>query len=241
MTRSFIALSATLAGALLLGACSRSAEETPPPAPAPTAVPAPAATADPAPAVEPPMSAELAARLIRPHSPVLGPANAPVTVVEFLDPACGACAGFAPFMKQLQLLHGDDVRVVFRYATFHRGSEDGVRILEAARRQGKFEATLAALFDGQAEWADQRAPNIEKAWELARAAGVDIARARRDAAEADGMLRIEAMDVSALKVDRTPTVFVNARPLSDFGVEQMFALVQYELARAGKTSRPPHG
>ena len=28
------------------------------------------------------------AALLRPHAPTLGPATAPVTVVEFLDPAC---------------------------------------------------------------------------------------------------------------------------------------------------------
>src|SRR4029450_11902773 len=99
--------------------------------------------------------------LVREHSPVLGPPRAPVTLVEFLDPACEACRAFAPIVKQILFVHPEEVRVVVRYAAFHRGSEDAIRILEAARRQGKFDATLTALFDRQEEWATHTGPNIE--------------------------------------------------------------------------------
>ena len=37
-----------------------------------------------------PVAPELAEAMIRPYSPILGPAEAPVTIVEFFDPACEA-------------------------------------------------------------------------------------------------------------------------------------------------------
>src|SRR3546814_19849744 len=37
--------------------------------------------------------------LIRPHSPTIGPKNAPVTIVEFFDPSCEACRAFYPTVK----------------------------------------------------------------------------------------------------------------------------------------------
>ena len=40
-------------------------------------------------------------RLVRMHSPVLGPQNAPVTIVEFFDPACETCRAFYPVVKDL--------------------------------------------------------------------------------------------------------------------------------------------
>ena len=61
--------------------------------------------------------------LIRPHSPVLGPEDAPVTIVEFFDPACEACRAFHPVLADIRRQHPDEVRIVMRYAAFHDGSD----------------------------------------------------------------------------------------------------------------------
>ncbi len=161
----------------------------------------------------------MAARLVRPHSPVLGAAKAPVTVVEVLDPACEACRAFAPVVEQLLFLYPEDVRVVLRFADFHPGSEEAIRLLVAARRQGKFEPLLDALFERQEEWAAHGAPDSARAWQIAGEVGVNVARARTDAraASVDEMLRLEAEDLVAIKVERTPTFFVNGKPLPTFG------------------------
>jgi protein-disulfide isomerase len=67
--------------------------------------------------------------------------------------------------------------------------------------------------------------------------GLDAARARRDArsAAADAVLKQDGEDVIALQVNRTPTIFVNGRPLEDFGGPQLLALVRQEVERAPKT------
>jgi protein-disulfide isomerase len=210
--------------AVTLAGCSRPAD-TPPAA----ETPAPSASA-PA-AVNPALSPELAARLVRAHSPVIGPAQAPVTIVEFLDPACEACRAFAPVVKQLLFLYPEDVRVVVRYADFHPGSEDAIRLLEASRKQGKFDALLAALLDRQEEWASHASPDSERAWKIAGEIGVDLARARKEAGAAavDKVLRLEAEDLKAIKVEQTPTFFVNGKPLPTFGVEPLLKLVASEV------------
>ena len=46
-------------------------------------------------------AADNCALLIRPHSPVLGPADAPVTLVEFFDPSCEACRAFHPVVQEI--------------------------------------------------------------------------------------------------------------------------------------------
>ncbi|HEU5136728.1 MAG TPA: thioredoxin domain-containing protein [Steroidobacteraceae bacterium] len=215
-----------------LAACSRSE----PPAPAAvstpaTAEPAPVAPAPAAEAAPVPLTHDQLARLVQPHSPVFGRKNARVTVVEVLDPACEACKAFAPVVEQLLFLYPEDVRVVVRYADFHPVSLQAIRLLEAARAQDKVHEVLSALFNRQQEWASHTAPNPAQAWVIASEAGLDMGRARQDALakSVDEMLHIEAKDLNALKVERTPTFFVNGKPLPVFGAEELMALVASEV------------
>lgn len=218
----------------LLAACAKQDE------PAPPVAGAPAAPAAPAPELEPMLSAELLARLQRPDSPVLGPAQAPVTVVEFLDPACEACRAFAPVVKQVQFLYPTEVRVVVRFADFHPGSDEAIRILFAAQAQGKFEAVLAALFEGQEEWASHHSPSTDEAWRIAGAAGLDLPSARKHAASAatTARLQAEAEDLTALQVSRTPTFYVNGKLLAVFGAEPFVRTVTSEVKAV--TAPPPN-
>jgi protein-disulfide isomerase len=230
MKASSIAIA--LLAAACLAACAKSGAPDESAAAASATASAPAVQAQPA-ELAPPMSRELAARLIRPHSPVIGPATARVTIVEVLDPACEGCAAFAPIVHGILFVHPDDVKVVIRFAAFHKGSDEAVRLLEAARQQGKFEAMLDALFSRQAEWASHEAPNIAHIWKIAADAGLDVARARKDAAapRVDEILRQEKEDTIALRVAQTPTFFVNERPMLEFGSKQLTALVESELER----------
>ena len=77
-------------------------------------------------------------RLVRMHSPVFGPQAAPVTIVEFFDPACETCRAFYPIVKDLMAQYPNDVRLVIRYAPFHQGSDQVVKLLEASKSQGAY-------------------------------------------------------------------------------------------------------
>ncbi|MDH3242922.1 MAG: thioredoxin domain-containing protein [Alphaproteobacteria bacterium] len=184
-------------------------------------------------------TAARSAVLVRPHSPVFGPKDAPVTIVEFFDPACGTCRAFHPIVKRIREEYPDTVRVVMRYTMFHQGSDQVVRILEAARLQGKLEPVLEAVLAAQSEWSSHggAAPNIGKAWQAAGSAGLDVARARRDILrpEITAVLNQDMADVNAAGVNKTPTFFVNGKPLPSFGTDQLFALVREEvsIARGG--------
>ena len=140
--------------------------------------------------------------LVRPHSPVIGREDAPVTIIEFFDPACEGCRAFFPVVKQILAAFPNDVRLVLRYTLFHQGSEEAVRILEAARRQDKFEPVLEALLSKQQEWASHGAANLDRAWDIAAMAGLDPGRARRDATspDIDSLLRHDIADAQANKV-----------------------------------------
>lgn len=175
-------------------------------------------------------------RLVRMHSPVFGPQDAPVTIVEFFDPACETCRAFYPIVKDLMQRYPADVKLVLRYAPFHAGSDQVVILLETARLQGKYQTVLEALLAAQPAWASHGQPRLDLAFKAAEEAGLDLAQAREDAGrpELAAALQQDAQDLVALEVTKTPTFFVNGRGLPSFGREQLSALVAEEVAKARK-------
>jgi protein-disulfide isomerase len=136
-------------------------------------------------------------------------------------------------MKQ----HPNDVRLVLRYAPFHQGSDQVVKLLEAAKRQDKYVQVLEAILEAQPAWADHGKPNIELAFKVAeQQAGLDLSRAKKDmeSPAVDLVLRQDIQDLTALQVTKTPTFLVNGRGLPSFGLDQLTALVAEEVAKVKK-------
>ena len=176
---------------------------------------------------------EVADALIRSHSPILGNPDAPVTIVEFFDPACEACRAFHPVVKDLLAEHGDAVRVVIRYTPFHdEASVVAVLTLEAARMQGVFEPVLEALLLHQPKWASHGRMRPDLIPAIAVEAGLDMEAARTQV-KAPGViaaLNQDQSDVETVGVRRTPTFFVNGRPLEPFGEPELRRLVAEKVA-----------
>ncbi|MEH6446586.1 MAG: thioredoxin domain-containing protein [Oceanospirillaceae bacterium] len=178
------------------------------------------------------MQPKVAATLLeRDYSPSFGPADAKVTIVEFFDPACEACRAFYPVVKEILEKKPQDVRVVLRYTTFHKGSDQVVRILEASRLQNLFKPVLEAILTRQPEWAIHGQPNIDKAWQIAASVGLNLSRAKIDIQDPKftALLKQEALDVQSAGVKKTPTFFVNGKSLPSFGAQQLFDLVMREV------------
>jgi len=170
--------------------------------------------------------------LVRMHSPALGKADAPVVIVEFFDPACETCREFYPLVKQLMAGHPDTIRLVLRYAPFHRGSDKVVALLEAARRQGKFWPALEALFANQGDWVRNHAAAPERALKVLAGIGLDMEQLAFDvtAPEIATVITQDLADAKTLNVTMTPEYFVNGKPLPSFGFAQLKALIEQALA-----------
>lgn len=172
--------------------------------------------------------------LARFHSPSLGRADAPVHIVEFLDPACETCAAFYPLVKQMMAAHREDIRLTVRYAPFHQGSDEVVKALEASRKQGRYWQAVEALLASQPAWVQHHQARPELIWPQLARAGLDTERLKTDMQSAD-IARAIAQDVTdarTLNVTKTPEFFVNGRPLPSFGFEQLRTLIDEELAAA---------
>jgi protein-disulfide isomerase len=171
--------------------------------------------------------------LVRPHSPSLGKADAAVVIVEFFDPACGTCRTFYPLVKQLMAQQPDRMRLVLRYAPFHKGSDKVVAVLAAAHRQGKFWPVLEALLDSQDDWASNHVAKVDLVWKHLDGLGLNLEQLAFDmtAPELQQAIDQDLRDANTLGVSQTPEYFVNGKPLPEFGFTQLKQLVESELAR----------
>jgi len=172
--------------------------------------------------------------LVRPHAPTLGDRNASVLIVEFIDPACVTCRKFYPMVKRILADHPGRIRLVLRWAPFHRGSEAVVAALEATRKQDDLWPALEALLASQSAWVVDGTAQLDRIWKPLAGLGLDLERVRADMASPEIARAIaqDLEDAQALGVTRTPEFFVNGAPLPEFGYAQLLALVNEALHAA---------
>lgn len=173
---------------------------------------------------------------IRDYSPSLGPENAPVYLVEFLDPECGTCREFYPFVKQLMSEYPGKIKLIVRYAPFHKNSKFVVKILEAARMQGKYWETLELLFQYQPKWGDHHNPQPHLVWSFLPEINLDIDKIKKDMNDPKiaAIIEQDIKDSKKLDVKLTPTFFVNGNPLKSFGYQQLREAIEDEIKRSIK-------
>ena len=172
--------------------------------------------------------------LVRFHSPAFGDPGAKVHIVEFFDPACETCREFYPFVKSLMDRNPGRIRLSLRYTPFHKGSDPVVRLLEAARRQGKYRETLETILAAQPQWTINHVARPELALQAVERVGLQMAKLKADMESPDiGKLIAQDMqDAVSLNVTKTPEFFVNGKPLPRFGFNELQALVDDALREA---------
>jgi len=139
----------------------------------------------------------------------IGPANAPVTLVEYGDYECPDCLNSEPIVRQLREEFGDRLRVVFRHFpqnSVHRFASAAAEAAEAAGAQGKFWEMHQALFAHQAELADLDLTH------LALTLGLDPYKfQQRENRTFPRKVREHHESGVASGVEGTPTFFINGR------------------------------
>ena len=171
------------------------------------------------------------ALLVRPYSPTQGPSMARVTLVEFFDPECESCRAMYPIVKQVMAEFDGRVKLVIRYMPLHQNSTYAASLLEAARAQNKYWEFLEIVMFRQPEWASHQAPRPELLITYAPQVGLDPEQLRMAATDPEILARIkqDQSDGEALGADKTPTFFVNGKPLLELGYPPLRAAIQAAL------------
>lgn len=172
--------------------------------------------------------------LVRADSPVLGPADAPVTLVEFLDPECESCRAFYPIVKDVLAAYDGQVRLVVRYVPGHGNSALAAIALEAAREQDetKYWQMLELLFERQPEWGEQQVPQPRAFLDAAAAVGLDVGPIQVAIEAGDtSMIERDLADALAVDIRGTPTFFVNGKLVTELSPDGLRAAIDAELGQ----------
>jgi protein-disulfide isomerase len=165
------------------------------------------------------------------RAPVLGEDDAKVFLVKFTDPACETCAAFAPYVDSLLKKHEGKLKLVVRYAPFHEGADNVVRVLEASRKQGRFWTTLHLLYRSQRAWTHHHKVSNDALWKVLPHAGLDLVKLKKDMAakEIQAVIDQDLADAKTLGVNKTPGFFVNGKPLEPFGLQSLVDMLEAEV------------
>ena len=147
-----------------------------------------------------------------------GPSDAKVKLEVFFDLQCPACARFNLILKSTEAKYGNRMETTFRQFPLRIPAHDkaimAARMVEAARLQGKGREMLDVIFLNQSKWS---ANSVAKTRLLgyARRLGLDMRQFISDYEDDETMRPIidDIVRGEKLRVNSTPTVFLNGREL----------------------------
>ena len=151
--------------------------------------------------------------LIREDSRSLGPDDAPVTFIEFLDPECVACG--AAHSDVLAILEDYDgqIRFVVRYFPNHANSEMAIAAIESAGEQDLYWEMLDLLFTRQSEWVERATPQTEQFIAYAEELELDMEQfvSGLNSPTYTQLVERDFQDASMLNLRGTPVFFINGQ------------------------------
>jgi protein-disulfide isomerase len=169
---------------------------------------------------------------VRPGTPAMGPADAPVTIVEWSDYQCPFCKRAFPTVEAVLNEYKDKVRYIhLDYPLpFHQQAMPAAVAVHCAEDQGKFWEYNNNLY--------QAAGDLSKTDLSKRATdlGLDSAafEACMTANKHETLIKTNYDDGAALGVTGTPAFFINGRMLVGAQpIEQFRMIINDELSRKG--------
>ncbi len=147
---------------------------------------------------------------------ITGPANAPVTLIEYSDFQCPACENYYPVVERLLSESSTTLRVVYRQFPLsqHANAMPAAMASEAAGAQGKFWEMYRELFSNHTDWTELTNPT-DVFVGYATKIGLDIPKFKADLASSTlrDIVNADEQEGISLGINSTPTFFVNGKVL----------------------------
>ncbi|OGY93853.1 MAG: hypothetical protein A2406_00485 [Candidatus Komeilibacteria bacterium RIFOXYC1_FULL_37_11] len=148
-----------------------------------------------------------------------GNPNALVTLIEYSDFQCPACASYYPMINKLAEEMGEEVQVIYRHyplSSIHPQAQLAAQAAEAAGQQGSFWPMHDKLFSNQSAWSNQ--PKAEEIFiSYAKELGLDVEKFKADLSNDDieDAVKDDVRSGNQALVEGTPTLFLNGNKINN--------------------------
>lgn len=162
----------------------------------------------------------------------LGPANAPIVIVEFFDYRCQYCHAALEWVDDIRRTR-NDVRIVFKeFPILSEASMEAARANIAAMPQGRYWAFHRALMSFRGDLTSARID------QLARQSGIDVPRMRRAMNDPEVTRVLEENRAMAVDMGNTatPLFIINGEQVSGFDQQRLDARLR-EATREARAQR----
>jgi protein-disulfide isomerase len=166
-------------------------------------------------------------------SPVTGPADASITIVEFSDFQCPYCIQAVPELEALLKVYPKQVKLIFKQfpLEIHSDAYRAATAALAAQKQGKFWEMHYALFGHHQDLSMQAILNITKDLKLDEAR----LRADMDSKEIRDIVTRDLEDGNKAGVEGTPTIFIDGQRYNGrIDLTTLRPVIEAELKKTGK-------
>jgi protein-disulfide isomerase len=163
-----------------------------------------------------------------------GNPKAKVTLIEYADFQCPACASTHAVIKQLQADFKNNLRLVYRFfplTNIHQNALISAQAAYAASLQGKFWEMSDILYENQDSWSDSTQAQTMFV-DYAKKLGLNLNKFNADIKNGSTIKFItdEQNDGLNLGINGTPTIFMNGKEIQNPASYQDFKkLIQDEI------------
>lgn len=173
---------------------------------------------------------------------VVGKPDAKLTIYEYADFQCPACAAYNPIVNKLLQEYEGKVNLVYRFfplKTIHKNSVIAGQAGYAAQKQGKFVEMKDMLFEKQKDWEAQSGDEVKVTFiAYAGEIGMDKTKFEADmnSSEANKAVLAGEAEATGLGLNSTPSFFIGKKSFTPQGYDAFKSAIDDELGSSSSSN-----
>ena len=172
---------------------------------------------------------------VSPTDQIFGISDSEVTLIEYGDFQCPACAQYEPIVQKVRTDYAGKIAFVYRHFPLsqHKNAKITAYASEAAGKQGKFWEMHDMIYDGQNAWANLGNDEAKDVLiKYAETIGLDLKLFADQMDSSEIKNKVQADNNGGLKagVNSTPTFILNGKKIQPGSYDELKNFIEQELA-----------